>query len=108
MEQFNNSNIIFAACDNSIVKTEEEKFNYDEYVDELKDSIQLFVNDAGMQKFYIYPNFNFGIFMGHQGYVAEVPLYRKLSSWMFTQNLFRVISFFEIKVTDDLINLNKN
>lgn len=66
---------------------------YDEY----RESLNHFVQDAGIQRLYKYPNYNPGGLLGHQGYVAMVHTSKTFSSWMFLQQMFGCISVFEVE-----------
>lgn len=90
------SNIcVFVGCTIDVFKTDDKKDMDDEFEEKLE-LLSLFVEDIGMTKIYIFPNFSIGGILGPQGYVAEIHNSRYFSAWMLNQPLFRTISFFEI------------
>jgi hypothetical protein len=77
-------------------------------MDEYIDSINSFAMDAGIHRMHMYPNFSVGKLLGPQGYVAEIPLSKLFSSWIFAQPIFKVIAFFEIKYSSDILGFKKS
>lgn len=108
MEQNYFTPITFAGCNKDILNKDNEKQAYAEYHEECKESLKLLLAEAGISHFFIFPNFSLGTLLGPQGYVAEIPSTKLFSSWLFTQPLFRIISFFEIIANEEIVIGFKN
>ncbi len=63
---------------------------------ELKEALYNFMEDSGITKINVMPNFSLGSILGPSGYVAEVALNQTFTTAMLHQPVFRFVSFFEI------------
>lgn len=70
---------------------------------ELKEALMDFMEESGVSKINILPNFSLGNILGPSGYVAELNLNRVFSTSLFHQPLFRFISFFEITFDNEML-----
>ena len=103
MELTNCIPLNFYACNESILNAVKDE-RYATYNQECKEGLDNFIVEAGITKMNIYPNFHIGNILGPTGYVAEIPLGNMFSFYLFNQQLFRQISFFEISITSDFIS----
>lgn len=108
MQQFNNNIFIQSGCTIDLNNIDYNKINDEETNHDYIESLNLLASDAGVSRFYLYPNFNIGGFLGPQGYVAEIHGSKYFSYWMFSQPMFRVISFFEIKYKSNINDFCKD
>lgn len=106
MELTNSIPINFFACNENILDYKKDE-KYNTFNLECKAGFEDFIRESGISKMNVLPNFHIGNVLGPTGYVGEVPLNRAFSFYLFSQPMFREISFFEISMTTDILSTLK-